>query len=337
MQRFVYSLLCACILAPSASLFAQPTTPCPTNAVFLALQDQVRGYSTRANGPTTPCQIIQGTNTTLTTANSVTVSVNGYLHVLQFLTNGTVDVFLPADNGNVAPNRIESVLNNDLIALATDRNVNDFVLSNRSGPAEISVTEPSTTRAEFAFVAPGYNFGAALTIDKDNNLVVGGYDSDLNALIETMDSSASISSPVVVRTLAGAKTGIYPMTAGDFTHNAMSMAVDPDTGELFVYSYSASLGEQKISVFARGASGNAAPVRVISGKRTTIGPPGTLTNKIAVAADGRLFVAEANNTILVFAPGAKGNVAPAQIISDSTLGANTVGAGGIGVRSCSCH
>jgi hypothetical protein len=336
MQRFMFTLLGACALAPSTALLAQ-STPCPTNAVFLALPDQVRGFSTRANGPTTPCQIIQGTNTTLTTANSVSVSANGYLHVLQFLTDGTVDVFLPTDNGNVAPNRIESVLNNDLIALATDRNVNDFVLSNRSGPGEISVTEPSTTRAEFAFVAPGFNFGAALAIDKDNNLVVGGYDSELKALIETMDTSASISSPIVVRTLAGANTGIFPMTAGDSAHNAMSTAVDPDTGEFYVYSYSASLGAEKISVFARGASGNSEPVRVISGKRTMIGPPGTLTNKIAVAADGRLFVAEANNTILVFAPGAKGNVPPAQIITDSTLGATTIGAGGIGVRSCSCH
>jgi len=287
----MYTLLGACALAPSVALVAQSTTPCPTNAVFLALPDQVRGYSTRANGPTKPCQIIQGTNTTLTTGNSVTLSVNGYLHVLQFLTNGTVAIFLPADNGNVAPNRIESVLNNDLIALATDLNVNDFVLSNRSGPGGITVTEPSTTRAEFAFVAPGFNFGAALAIDKDNNLVVGGYDSELKPLIETMDTSASISSPAVLRTLAGANTGIFAMTAGDSSHNAMSTAVDPDTGELYVYSYSASSGAQKISVFARGASGNVAPVRVIAGTRTMIGPPGTLNNKIAVAGDGRLFVA----------------------------------------------
>ena len=336
MQRLVYTVVGACIFAPCASLFSQ-STPCPTNAVFLALPDEVRGFSTRANGPTAPCQIIQGANTTLSTANSVSISVNGYLHVLQFLTNGTVDIFLPADNGNVTPNRIESVLNNDLVALATDRSVNDFVLSNRSGPGEISVTEPSTTRAEFAFVAPGYNFASALAIDKDNNLVVGGYDSDLNALIQTMDTSVSLSSPTVIRTLAGANTSIYPMTAGDFTHNAMSLAVDPENGELYVYSYSASKGSRKISIFSRGASGNVPPLRVISGPRTMIGIPGTLTNKIAVSADGRLFVAEANNTILVFAPGAHGNVAPAQIIADSTLGATTVGSAGIGVRSCSCQ
>ena len=322
---------------PSAALLAQPPTVCPTNAVFLALPDQVRGYPTRANGPTAPCQIIQGSNTTLTTANSVAVSVNGYLHVLQFLTNGTVDIFLPADNGNVVPNRIESVLNNDLIGLAIDRNVNDFVLSNRDGGGAITVTEPSTTKAEFAFFAPGYNFGAALAIDNDDNLVVGGYDFDLNPLIETMDTSASLGSPNVVRTLAGPNTGIFQGTPADFTHNDMSMAVDPENGELFVYNYSPTQNTQQISIFRRGASGNVAPKRVISGSNTMIGPPGHLTNKIAVSNDGRLFVAEANNTILVFAPGARGNVAPSQIITDSTLGATQLGAAGIGVRSCHCN
>jgi hypothetical protein len=75
---------------------------------------------------------------------------------------------------------------------------------------------------------------------------------------------------------------------------------------------------------------------MLAGSLTKIGPPGTLTNKIAVAADGRLFVAEAGNRILVFAPGAHGNVPPAQIIEDSTTSSIQVGAGGIGVRSCSC-
>jgi len=76
---------------------------------------------------------------------------------------------------------------------------------------------------------------------------------------------------------------------------------------------------------------------VIAGALTHIGPPGTLNNKIAVSADGRLYVAEANNRILVFAPGASGNVPPSQIIEDSTIGSTQVDAGGIGVRSCQCN
>ncbi|HZP03285.1 MAG TPA: hypothetical protein VFB43_00190 [Terracidiphilus sp.] len=332
----ILSLLLSGLFAPSAALLAQTPTGCPTSAVFLALPDQVRGYPTRANGPTAPCVILQGPQTTLTTANSVSVSVNGYLHVLQFLTNGTIAVFLPNANGNVAPDRIESVLNNDLIAEATDRQVNDFALSKRDGDAAISVTQPSTTRAEFAWVAPGFSVASALAIDKDDNLLVGGWDTDNNALIETLGTSTSLGSPSVIRQLTGPNTQIFPGDIPDFINNTMSIATDPLNGELYVYTYSPTESMQKILVFRQGASGNVPPVRVIAGPRTQIGPPGQLNNKIAVAADGRLYVAEANNRILVFAPGARGNVPPAQIIEDSTIGTTQVGAGGIGVRSCQC-
>jgi hypothetical protein len=333
-------ILCAGILLQSAAALAQTASVCPINAVFLALTNEVRGYPTRANGPTTPCQIIRGAATTLTTANSVSVSVNGYLHVLQFLTNGTVTVFPPNAHGNAAPNRIESVLNNDLVAEATDREVNDFVLSRRDGDAAISVTQASTTRAEFAFVAPGFSVASAMAVDKDDNLVVGGWDPKNNALVETLGTSSSLGTPAVVGRLAGPKTQIFPGDIADFNDlglNTMSIATDPVNGELYVYTYSKADRMQKILVFRPGATGDVAPIRVLAGSLTQIGPPGTLTNKIAVAADGRLFVAEADNRILVFAPGARGDVPPAQIIEDSTVGSTQVGAGGIGVRSCSCN
>jgi hypothetical protein len=336
MKKLVCTL-CTLLCTARTGLLAQAApSVCPPNAVFLALVDEVRGYPTKANGLTEPCQIIQGPATTLTTANSVSVSINGYLHVLQVLTNGTIAVFLPNANGNVAPNRIESVLNNDLVAEATDRAVNDFALSRRDGNAAISVTEPSTDRAEDAFVAPEFGQACALAIDKDNNLMVGGYDENNNALIETMGTSVSLGAPSVVRQLTGPNTGLFPGDIPDFINNTMSIATDPVNGELFVYNYSPTEHKQEIRVFRQGASGNVHPVRVISGPLTQIGPPGQLNNKIAVASDGRLFVAEANNKILVFSPGARGNVSPAQIIQDSTIGNAEVGAGGIGVRSCKC-
>ena len=336
-MRTLPFLLSLGLLTPSAALWAQTPAGCPTSAVFLALPDQVRGYPTKANGPTMPCQILQGAQTTLTTANSVAISVNGYLHVLQFNTNGTVDVFLPNANGNTAPNRIESVLEQDNVALATDRQVNDFVLTKEEGDAAISVTQPSTTRAEFAWVAPGFGVASALAVDKNDNLIVGGWDANNNGLIETMGTAASLGSPGVVRQLAGSNTGIFPGDIPDFINNTMSIATDPENGELYVYTYSPTQSMQKVLVFRQGASGNVAPVRVIAGPLTQIGPPGQLNNKIAVSADGRLFVAEANNKILVFAPGAHGNIAPSQIIEDSTIGTTQVGAAGIGVRYCQCN
>lgn len=336
-----------CFLAASllvAGLAARAETVCPTNAVFLALTDyttgtsQVRGYPTRANGPIAPCQVIQGLLTTLTTANGVSISIHGDLHVLQFLTNGTIAVFPGSSNGNVAPGRIESVLDNDLIAVAIDAHVNDFALSRRDGVAAISITPGSATRAQYSFIAPGFSVGSgSLAIDGDDNLVVGGYDTSSSALIETMGTSVSLGSPTVVRKISGSKTGLFSGDIADFSSNTISVAADPITGDLYVYNYSYDNHQQQVSVFLNHASGNVAPIRVIAGALTQIGPPGELNNKIAVGADGRLFVAEANNRILVFAPGANGNVPPAQMIQDSTIGNATVAQGGIGVRSCECQ
>ena len=327
-------LLSSLALVPSL-VHAQTTGPCPRSAVFLALESEVRGYSTRANGAVAPCQVLQGALTTLSTANSLSFAHDGSLHILQFLTNGTVAVFTSDATGNVAPQRLESTYTNDLIALATDTRDVDFVLSRRSGPATIIVVLPGQTTPAFSLSIPEAGQSAGLSIDTDNNLVVGGYDQNYNPVVATLNSSAP--SATALRAIYGSNTGLYSSNFQNFGSNAMSLAVDPISGELYVYNYSPATGDRQISVFAPRASGDVQPTRVIRGAATQIGGPGQLNSKIAVSADGRLYVAEANNQILVFAPGVSGNVAPSQIIIDSTTAGQTVAQGGIGVRSCSCQ
>jgi hypothetical protein len=117
----------------------------------------------------------------------------------------------------------------------------------------------------------------------------------------------------------------------------MSIAVDPRTDELLVYNTTTDLTHIQVSVFAVKADGNVPSVRTISGisgPATRITGPGLPPgNKIAISADGRLFVAEANLRILAFAPGGKGNVAPSKVIKDSpgpvtTEGSPSRGRGG---------
>ena len=337
-MRRLLSILLVLSVMSCTPLIAQSAIPfCPTNAVFLALQNQIRGYSTRANGPTVPCQILQGALTNLSTANSISISTHGNLHVLQFLTDGDVSVFGPNAYGNVAPERVESSYTNDLIGIATDNLVDDFVLSRREGPSIIVVVLPGTTVPAYTFSDPALAVAGGIAVDGYNNLLIAGYDRYGNAIVDTFGTSTNLVTPALIETISGPATGMLAGDLSNFSQNTISVAVDPDDGEIYVYTHSAGTGKREVSVFPAGANGNVKPSRVITGGATQLGPPVDLVNKIAVSFDGRLFVAEANNRILVFAPGASGDVPPAQIIQDSTIGNAQIPQGGIAVRSCHCQ
>src|SRR5258706_1055927 len=315
--------------------------PCPRNAVFLALEDQIRGYSLRANGSAAPCQIIAGSNTTLQTSRALAVSMGGYLHTAQFLTNGSVTLFLPNANGNVAPSRTVQVGTNDLVAIAIDSRTNDFVVSNRSGVPTILVLPSGSSGSQpnpVVIQDPNLRYAGTVAIDGGGDLLVGGYDSNGICTIDTFATSHTLNSPPLLRTLKGGVTGLFPLNNRDAgLDNPASIAVDPSTNELYVYNTS-DTGAVQVSVFASKAFGNVAPIRLISGAATGITGPGFIgTDKIALSSAGRLFVAEPNNRILAFAPGASGDAAPSQIIQDATLGSTQVGQGGIAVRSCLCQ
>jgi hypothetical protein len=315
------------------------STPCPHNAVFLALEDQIRGYSLRANGSVAPCQIIAGSNTTLGDARALAVSAGGYLHTAQFL-GANAAIFLPNANGNVLPSRTVEVETNDLLAIAIDSRANDFVLTNRPGVPTILVLPSGSFGLQtnpVTILDTNLRFAATVAIDAGGDLLVGGYDSSGICSVDTFGTSLTLKSPPLLRTLKGGVTGLFPVGQA-FPLGQSGIAVDPSTNELYVYNAS-DTGAVQVSVFASKAFGNVAPVRVISGAATGITGPGFLVgaNKIALSSDGRLFVAEPNNRILAFAPGASGDAAPSQVIQDATIGATQVFQGGIAVRSCLCH
>ena len=329
------NLLLAALILPGPSLRAQERG-CPASAVFLALEGEVRGYTLRANGPVAPCQVLAGPDTLLSTARSIAFSRDGALHVAQFLSNGQVNVFSPSANGNLAPLRTVFTLANDLVSIAVDSQGNDFVFSPRQGEIVFLPTGTVGTPApRIALDAAGVT---SVAIDRDDNLLVAGWDQANEAFINTLGTSQSKSSPPVLRSIRGSATGLVEGTSGWGGQVNLSIAVDPVSRELYVYNASADASTVQISVFSAAATGNVAPVRTIGGPATGITAPGILgTSKIAVSSDGRLFVAEPNNRIRVFAPGADGNVAPSQIIADATPGSAQSAQGGIAVRSCDCE
>ena len=200
-----------------------------------------------------------------------------------------------------------------------------------------SVTFLDGTTPIGTFYDPDLGSAWGLAMDQHNNLLVAGYDANGAATIDTYATSRSRTAPVRIRRLQGDATGLLPGDPASFSGNTIAIAIDPESQELYVYNTDTDFSTIQVSVFPSHANGNVAPTRVIRGSATQIGVPGFLgANKISVSADGRLFDAEPNNRILVFAPGADGNVPPAQIIQDSTIGSAQIDQGGVAVRSCRC-
>ncbi|CAM2939920.1 NHL repeat protein [Legionella steigerwaltii] len=110
---------------------------------------------------------------------------------------------------------------------------------------------------------------------------------------------------------------VTPLTtiAGSNTTIQGSVGVGEDFyGNLYVADYN----NNAINVFAPGASGNAAPIRQIIGSNTHLDAP----EYIAVTQSGTVFVANSGSnfstpSLVEFAAGANGNVAPIRNISGS--------------------
>jgi hypothetical protein len=284
--------------------------------------------------------VLAGPQTLLATARTLAVSPHGDLHVSQFLTNGSFAVFPPQATGNTAPLRSVFTDTNDLTSIAVDADLHDFVLTVRPDfRVEVfpnGAVGPQPPSAEVAIRDPNLAALASIAVDQDEDLLIAGYQPDGQARIDTFDTGTTLGAQTtIVRSIVGAQTGLQAGSTSKFETSTLSIAVNRHTGELFVFNASAQGRPvlDQVSVFSARASGDVPPARVIAGPLTGIAGAGVLgTNKIAVAGNGELFVAEPNDTILVFASQASGNVAPRSRITDLTLGSGTADEGWIAVR-----
>src|ERR1700733_6699259 len=147
---------------------------CPKDAVFLVLSDQIRGYSLRANGATEPCQVLQGPLTTLMTAGATVIDKKDSFHVAQFLTSSTVDIFPRKAEGNEAPSRsFMLTTTNDLLSIAVDSHLNDFVLTVRPSEAGVLVAPANSSGPvtnAIHITDPNIVQYVSIAIDSDDNL-----------------------------------------------------------------------------------------------------------------------------------------------------------------------
>jgi hypothetical protein len=146
---------------------------------------------------------------------------------------------------------------------------------------------------------------SGIAIDRNDFLYVA------NETAGTVDLFAPGTSTPGAR-IDGANTGLV---------EPVSVALDA-ARNVYVFDF----GTQALSEFAAGATGNVAPIRLISGSNTgfsVLPPPfSSFAEGIAVSdQSGQIFVANpSTNALLIFAANASGNIAPIRTIAGNATG-----------------
>ena len=216
------------------------------------------------------------------------------------------------------------------------------------GDAHAEVTEASSVAAPSASATPMPKLGPAIYATLPSLDTVAVYPLASNGNVPSLAGNAAISNPggigywagrLYVTNVAANSITVYPAGANGSTNPIVTIqgehtALDSPTAIAFdssgnIYVANAGKdggGQDSITKYAAGSSGDAAPVAEIKGVNTKLYSPSGLT----VDSSGNIYVAnpgsilyEANkkpivlavDTITVYSAGSTGNIAPVRTIS----------------------
>ena len=266
-------------------------------------------YSATANGNVAPVRVIRGPETQMNIPQTAVMDSSGRLWTCSFNTKNLI-AFAAGATGNVAPSvsiggSYSPIQSCGDMTLATNGAI--YATSFQTPSSIAAWAQGSTLNARPAAVWSGSNTGlgqaSGLAIDLASHMYVSSaHPSEVEVFVLQYPGNVT-----PFRKLAGPKT---------FLDNPDAIAVDPVAQTIWV----ANAGNNLVEEFGPLAGGNVAPELHISGPLTQ------LQNPYGIAVDwaGYVYVGNCPQTggttagsILVFAPGARGNVKPVQVIKGS--------------------
>ena len=299
------------------------------NAFFLPPSPStILQFSTAANGDVNPNSTITGPSQVIFTALAADAAARLYVGGSIFNSNpdsvGSVEILVYSAGANGTANPARTItgsatgLNvdnqNGIEALAVDSSGNIYVnviYSPSNGVAFPAIAVyPSTANGN---VAPMRVIGGSATtiaqsspnqiaLDSAGNIYVPGGAPLFPDSILIFNSSAT-GNVLPTSTLTGAATML---------DDVVGVALD-SAGNIYVANGSIMGSTPSILEFGAGSTGNAAPIRTISGAATTMNAIGNL----GVDSAGNIYLLTPDG-VLKFATGATGNVAPAATITTSS-------------------
>jgi choice-of-anchor A domain-containing protein len=251
----------------------------------------------------------------LSAVPGVPALADGRLFVSNY-SDDTVAAYSQDVDGDVAPSAI-FFTETGPHQLAVWRSQSElFVVNNQSYSVTVYDSETGVLKRRIAGPNTGLVRPTGVAVDEVNAELYVANDFGNSVTVYGLLADGDIAP---ARMLAGSATGLG---------GPVGVAVDPVTNELFVANYRVD-GSGSITVFARTASGNTAPLRTIQGNATGLNLPQALSldpvyGEIFVASSG--FTTANVGAILVFRRTDSGNVAPLRKIEGASTGlCNPVG------------
>lgn len=256
----------------------------------------------------------------------VAFDISGRAYVQSYLSDATTFVYSP---GARLPGRILRVNGPDSRAVTVDPAGYEYVATGQSGLV-ISVAAPGASGVPANLYAVPevrqiptdetsfHPWPSVLTVDNAGHVIAAVVRSTGNA-IESFNAGPS-GGMAPIRVIAGPDTGLGSCAG---TCDQISVAYSTYRGQ--IYAAVNQGGQTHINVYPGTASGDAVPVRVISGPAT--GLTGQVVTGIAVSQiDGSVYVLAKQTqfggpgSVLVFDRFANGNAAPARSFTDAASG-----------------
>jgi len=240
--------------------------------------------------------------------------------------SGNIEVYPLTATGNIAPATTiagESTDIEDAHKCAFDASGNIYVTSKTNSSVLVFAAGASGDVAPISTIS-GSNTGlvqpTGIAVDSTGKIYVADYGAEDPGGPSVFIFAAGANGNVApVATITGAATGlVFPN----------GLALD-SSGKIYVANEGTNQATSSVTVYAAGATGNAAPLATISGSATLLNDP----HGLALDAAGNIYVANLpppagapagaagpgpSGSVLVFAAGSTGNVAPKTTITGSS-------------------
>lgn len=317
--------------APGPSCAAQTCIYVTNNAgpAKHPLDEKVIVFPRDANGNVPPVVKISGPKTQLVYPRAVTLDAGRNLYVSNYTPlqkTSNVAVFAPGANGNIVPSRVLAGAATQLhspSALTLDASQNLYVVDQYDAASGCGT--PTLGCWAINVYAPGAkgNVAPIRSIRGPATKLFYAYGDAADAAGNVYVADGYFTTCCVTVYAAGANGNVKPVRTIGGTNTGLDIPIGialDSNNNIYVLNAEGS-PTRSVTVYAAGANGNVAPIRMIVGQNT-----GLYAAPVGIAVDhtGRLYVLQSGttNSIEVFAPGANGNVAPVRVISGAKTGMN---------------